>query len=412
MSQNSSRPADPVITVLNANVSLTTSEGKLADEIKRMLTFLRSCDWTTFDDFLSRQSTRGAIKGLTHINQDQCKYELWRFLVMKALCRDYEADMISPSPLVDELWHTFLLFPALYLKVCHGLLQDTANILNHNPNLAFDDSSDPNSNSKRFQRYMASLVLYKIAFKTYAPTEFWPKTMPPARSSAAVSPAASGEDGHVYSRCECSDVGVGKKSSRRDEIDCNFEITVENAHDVCMSMQGDRNSTFSSLSSSSSSNEQDELILIVKDKKGAEINFRVLKSTRLYKVLNSYAENTGLDIVYLRFTNMAGVLLDTYSTPSELKLKDQDVVNVKEINPQDTLTIALRDESVNISLYKIKYCTRMGAIMKSYASRMNMCEQSFFLLLHGEHISRGDTPALLFMDEGDEIDVCINRGGC
>ena len=114
-----SRASLASVTRANGSTDISVSDsGLLVSEVVRILQFLRvDCDWRRFDAFCCDQVSRGALPGVTHFNQDQCRAELFRFLVMKAVCLDYDADMITPSPVVDELWRTLLLFPVLYTTV-------------------------------------------------------------------------------------------------------------------------------------------------------------------------------------------------------------------------------------------------------------------------------------------------------
>ena len=43
--------------------------------------------------------------------------EFLRFMVLKALMSDLDAKILSPTPLIDEVWHLTILFPKIYQKI-------------------------------------------------------------------------------------------------------------------------------------------------------------------------------------------------------------------------------------------------------------------------------------------------------
>ena len=96
--------------------------------------------------------------------------EVFRFLCLKVLENDLDATMLSPSGIVDIVWHTFMLLPKLYNNFCNSMLPlrgvGHPRVIDHNP-MGTDDVD-------REDRYRRTLQLYKEVFGTKPPILFWP----------------------------------------------------------------------------------------------------------------------------------------------------------------------------------------------------------------------------------------------
>lgn len=98
--------------------------------------------------------------------------ELQRFLILKALCGDSDATILSPSVLVDEVWHIFILFTRDYAEVCGEALVAAglnAGLIHHNP-LA----SLPGDEYNKKIRYQNTRALYAEVFGSSIPVDIWP----------------------------------------------------------------------------------------------------------------------------------------------------------------------------------------------------------------------------------------------
>jgi hypothetical protein len=69
--------------------------------------------------------------------------ELFRFLSLKVLENDLDATKLSPSGIVDHVWHHFMLLPKLYSEFCNRMLPSQGvgpvRLIDHNPLGADDD---------------------------------------------------------------------------------------------------------------------------------------------------------------------------------------------------------------------------------------------------------------------------------
>ena len=106
--------------------------------------------------------------------------ELVRFL---ALASEAAPFSLSPSPLVDEAWHTLILSTEVYPQICGAI--GRGGLIAHDPRREFDDERE-----KR-QRYERTLAAYASRFMASAPAEVWPPGYLAPMAPAAEAPASS-----------------------------------------------------------------------------------------------------------------------------------------------------------------------------------------------------------------------------
>ena len=109
-----------------------------------------------------------------------------KFLAIKVLTGDTACpQQLSPSPLVDQVWHLHLQHPGLYVAACRKI-GEGIDLIDHNPSNAEDDPYG----YKKLERLERTKIAYKLLFGTEAPTEFW--------SWSALKPGAGG--GQIFVR--------------------------------------------------------------------------------------------------------------------------------------------------------------------------------------------------------------------
>jgi len=145
----------------SVNSSLTTSQqfqpkhGPLSRILSRFDTICADC--AVLKDDLGHECTAALI------------VELVRFLMLKALFRDIDASLLSPSSAVDAAWHALLLRPVLYSSVCHRLLSadvKAPRLLDHNP--------AGKACAQRHMRYRMTHARYLEVFREAPPEAYWP----------------------------------------------------------------------------------------------------------------------------------------------------------------------------------------------------------------------------------------------
>lgn len=97
--------------------------------------------------------------------------ELKRFLALKVFEKDFNADILTPSHIIDEAWHSLILDPLSYTLLCQQLSNNKSDpkeyIINHNQH----GGDDIKNNKKRYEK---TLMLYKEYFGQAPPLMIWP----------------------------------------------------------------------------------------------------------------------------------------------------------------------------------------------------------------------------------------------
>eukprot|EP00573_Skeletonema_grethae_P011470 CAMPEP_0201710392 /NCGR_PEP_ID=MMETSP0578-20130828/58607_1 /ASSEMBLY_ACC=CAM_ASM_000663 /TAXON_ID=267565 /ORGANISM="Skeletonema grethea, Strain CCMP 1804" /LENGTH=184 /DNA_ID=CAMNT_0048199423 /DNA_START=67 /DNA_END=621 /DNA_ORIENTATION=+ len=164
----------------------------------------------------------------------------------------------------------------------------------------------------------------------------------------------------------------------------------------------------------------------VKDQNGEETMFKVKKSTKMAKVFNAYAGKKGIDVNSMRFM-LDGEAVEFDSTPESLDLEDNDQIDCflqqvggasddegGDAKAEDApITIRVKDQGGEETMFKIKKSTKMKKVFEAYASRKGVDVGALRFLLDGERISETASPKMLELEDEDQIDCVLQQlGGC
>lgn len=72
-------------------------------------------------------------------------YAYKQFIALKVLLKDWQATLLSPSLLVDQIWHSHVVDTKVYAAACINLC---GNVIHHDP----DGCEDSESREQRIQR--------------------------------------------------------------------------------------------------------------------------------------------------------------------------------------------------------------------------------------------------------------------
>jgi len=115
---------------------------------------------------------------LPPVNISELLEEYKKFLAIKVIAKDASAPIhLSPSALVEQVWHLHLLHTAEYRAACSSL----GVFIDHDPRGA------PSSDSERVKRLLLTTTHYSIIFNHPAPVEYWGLEYELAKTGAAVN---------------------------------------------------------------------------------------------------------------------------------------------------------------------------------------------------------------------------------
>lgn len=122
--------------------------------------------------------------------------EYCRFLELKHLFRDVDALILSPSPLIDEIWHMHVLDTRNYEKDCKTAFDvymqnrrfstsdGRFSFIHHDPARALDEA-------KKEKRRETTAIAYQGRFEEEASDEFWSASAVPVYAADMRSKASS-----------------------------------------------------------------------------------------------------------------------------------------------------------------------------------------------------------------------------
>ena len=131
----------------------------------------------------------------------------------------------------------------------------------------------------------------------------------------------------------------------------------------------------------------EQITIRVKDQTGEETMFKIKKSTKMSKVFSAYAQRKGVDAAALRFL-LDGERINDTDTPKMLELEDEDQIDCvlqqvggadedakdskEDVKPDgggETITIRVKDQKGEETVFKIKPTTKMRKVFTAYAAR-------------------------------------------
>jgi hypothetical protein len=112
---------------------------------------------------LRRQDWRHLSKALSTENPEWDKLfvwsvieEYWKFLAVKCIFKDYTADIISPSAIVDKAWHADIMNTREYIDRCHAITSD--NLVIHHKPLVEDTAEEVHEKRCRYKTTWRALL--------------------------------------------------------------------------------------------------------------------------------------------------------------------------------------------------------------------------------------------------------------
>eukprot|EP00924_Labyrinthula_sp_SR-Ha-C_P012693 augustus_masked-scaffold_67-processed-gene-0.18-mRNA-1 protein AED:0.06 eAED:0.06 QI:0/-1/0/1/-1/1/1/0/117 len=78
---------------------------------------------------------------------------------------------------------------------------------------------------------------------------------------------------------------------------------------------------------------------------------------------------------------------------------------------EETLTLRIKNQAAQETLFKVKKKTKMGKIFEAYAQRNSLNKNALRFLLDGDRLNEEDTPEGLDLEDKDQIDVVLEQTG-
>ncbi|KAL7448441.1 hypothetical protein ACHAWC_000627, partial [Mediolabrus comicus] len=262
----SSASDDASLSVDNAQILMTQRENDFNDKTWWMV----DINPIGGDDTSSRQGATPLVKrcmrtyGWDEVKTRKVLNAYRQFITLKKESQDWDAQILSPCYLVDQMWHCHILDVVNY---CHDMMLLCGRVVGHDPDGALDCEA-------KQQRDETTRELLQERFGSY--------------------------DEDVW------DYSLGQNNNERREE--------ENAGPVDEGNDEKEKVT--------------EVITIrLTDQNGEETMFKVKRAIKMQKVMDAYAGKKGVDVRDLRFMQH-GLTVIGADTPETLDLEDNDQIDV------------------------------------------------------------------------------------
>eukprot|EP01084_Bolivina_argentea_P136683 240715_1 len=135
------------------------------DKQKRFIIFKKRVELINFSTLQNRfDRTYSCLSSDSH----NILAEYKKFLIIKSVCKDFNAKLFSPSSKVDQMWHLHVLDTKAYMNDMKILFNNNTliNFIHHD----IDGGLDMNERSKR---YINTITEYKLLFNTNPNQKYW-----------------------------------------------------------------------------------------------------------------------------------------------------------------------------------------------------------------------------------------------
>ncbi|KAL9188949.1 hypothetical protein ACHAXT_011439 [Thalassiosira profunda] len=292
-----------------------------------------------------------------------------QFLQLKTALEDWDATLLSPCHLVDQMWHQHILDNFNYY---HDMVLLCGRFVGHNP----DGALDVSAKVKRDRFTRESLRQH---FEDSYDEEIWD--------------SVGGDRGAA---------GINEDSDDGD---------VDGVPSVIVSPTNNGDSDGDSTDST--------IPVRLKDQTGHETTYWIEQTQQMAGVFRSFAGRKGVAVGDLRFS-LYGFHIEPRMTPSDLALGDDDVIDVilrqsecdKHPRGDEPVTIRVKDQTGEETMFTIKRSTRMAKVFTAYAKRKGVTAIALRFTLDGERVGPDDTAETWELDDNDQIDVILAQVGC
>lgn len=381
-----------------------------------------------------------------------------QFLELKGALEDWDAAVLSPSSLVDQMWHQHLLDNAHYNEYCETTF-GVGKIVCHDPDGGLDMAA------REGRRRSTELALKARFGSDQIDSNVWDfsskadESNPRKRTkneSLSFSDDGTGESDDLKvspqkgeSRgsliiCvwwERPDGAAPKEIRIRPQFGiCGFSQTLYqgcarrmkvNSGDILISYRdGDGNETVAEKFSSIKTehiNRGHQLVCKYADPRvpikvqvvGDMTPYEISRVDRLHELYKAVAKRRDLHLGSFRLF-CHGREMNPFATARCAQLFDSTEVECRSVEnwdksssiPRTKITIRVRDQTGEETHFKVKDSSLMYNMFDAYCERKGVTIDALAFLLDGDRIFPYDTPRRLDLEDGDQVDCFLEQVGC
>jgi len=340
-----------------------------------------------------------------------------QFLTLKKEHKDWNATILSPSYLVDQMWHQHILDVVNYT---HDMMLLCGHVVGHNPDGALDLQ-------KKAKRDSETRKALEERFANKYDKEIW-------RVDTSSTGSHRNQEGNIFRVTVTNKNGdeeqltINENSSMQELFDAYAQRKEVRASDLVFaedSFHGGRIlPTDTPLTMGWSWNhwswkhqfinvyENNQFRVNVIDENGNQTTCIMSKMTStMQELFDTYANGC-------IFTVSGVGRVSANDMPINIKhLRDNNQINVyasEETYLNSAITIRVQHQCGKEIGFKITRGTKLGKLFQAYAKQMGFLESLDCLrfLLDGERVTPDDTPDQLALEDNDRIDCFTSQPGC
>eukprot|EP00985_Skeletonema_marinoi_P010601 scaffold4961_cov124-Skeletonema_marinoi.AAC.6 len=348
-----------------------------------------------------------------------------QFIMLKKNLQDWDANILSPCYLVDQMWHCHILDVVNY---CHDMMLLCGHVVGHNP----DGALDYVAKQKRDDTTRASLEehfgSYGEEIWDYSPDTASENVSNVANQSEAEGAANEEESGaatpgvitiHMKSGEgeEAMTLLIVQRTIRMETVFNTFAASKKvTPSSLTFSLNGesiDENKTLEELDL-----KDDDIIdclpttieFRLKFYDDSEFTVKVKRTDKMEEVFNNIVKTKKGYPASIYEVN--GNFIQRASTPESMRLNDNDLIRCRFAPLKNGLITIRLSHYQEETLYVLKRTSRMNVVFNAHADRKGICLDTLRHYLHGERIGDDETPDDLELEDGDMIDCFLGQGGC
>lgn len=277
------------------------------------------------------------------------------FMKLKRQLEDWDAKLLSPSLMIDKVWHQHILEVGHYVKACRQYTG--GHLIDHDPDGGLDVEA-------RKARIRSTKMCYKAMF---------------GRNTEGVRGWAF----DFNAETDEEEVRPGKKrKTSTDKVNVEFYFY-------------ERGSRY-------------ELSLDIKETTKFEDAFSEFSAHSGIPVSD----------MHCFYGNLFVTDSDTPDSIEPCSIKRQEMTLTLQVTRRPApsnkppITIRIRDQTGEERFFKLTNSTPVGKIFRAYAERKGASCNSLHFLLDGERLDASETPNTVGLDDQDQIDCIIKQSGC
>ena len=341
-----------------------------------------------------------------------------QFLTLKKLRKDWDATILSPSYLVDQMWHQHILDVVNYN---HDMMLLCGHVVGHNPDGALD--------GKKAERDEATRHALEEKFANKYDKEVWGEKMNQGVTVLNVGDneltvrVRDHENPHnlipfIMMKTAPMEALFNTYAQRKGLPVSELLFTLDGRGDRGRRILPRDRLEFMYLGSNDKIKvyQNKQITVKVTDENGHQTCCNIGMTSHMHELFHVYAHRRGILRSQLIFTSEEGGKISSDDMPIDIpSLRDNKQINVYRNEASylnGDITVRFKDDCGEESMYKMKRTGKMGAMFRAHAARKGDCVHTLVFMINGERVGPELSPVQLELGVMDQVDCFHSQAAC